>query len=273
MKLALVTQIRNEGPRLKDWIKYHSKVIGFDLFVIYLDNCNDDSEEILKSLQNEFSIEIKQVPVVGEYPEGRGLSQTANWTDFNKGLDVPNSTWPGERMVRSYTEAFDNLKQDFDWIAIFDVDEWIVPQDIHNFDFKKELSKLETNLLYLQTYDFRPPYDYQKRVIEQNMHRWDLEEKMSVEMRGTGKSVFRGKMCLDIKPRVGLHWGPEGVSEYTNSVECGPIYLNNGITGYKKYLLYEFRSHTENCKRPLTDDQYQLYDDSLVRLFEKFELI
>jgi hypothetical protein len=93
---------------------------------------------------------------------------------------------------------------------------------------------------------------------------------MSVEMKGTGKAVFRGKICLDKDPRVGVHWGPES-SEY-NLVECGPIESNNGITGYKKYLLYEFRAHTENCKRPLTDDQYQLYDDSIVKLFEMCNL-
>ena len=56
MKLACITQIRNEAPRLVDWIKYHSKVIGFDYFLFYLDNSTDDSESILKSLQGEYSI-------------------------------------------------------------------------------------------------------------------------------------------------------------------------------------------------------------------------
>lgn len=269
MKLVLMTQIRNESPRLVDWIRYHSKVIGFDHFLFYLDNCTDDSEKVLRSLQSEYSIEIRYSEVVGEYPEGRGLSQAIGWEGNNRGLDV-HSSWPIERMIRSYTEGFKTLKHDYDWIAIFDVDEWIVPQDLNNFNFKEELSYLNTNLLYIQTYDFRPPFDYNKSIIEQKMYRWTLEEKMSVEMKGTGKAVFRGKICLDKDPRVAVHWGPES-SEY-DLVECGPIYSNNGSTGYKKYLLYEFRSHTENCKRPLTDDQYQLYDDSIVKLFEMYNL-
>ena len=78
-----------------------------------------------------------------------------------------------------------------------------------------------------------------------------------------------GKICLDKHPRVGVHWGPES-PEY-NSVECGNG--TTGLTGYKKYLLYEYRSHTENCKRPLTDDQYQLFDDSLVKLFQMYDLV
>ena len=267
MKLACITQIRNEAPRLVDWIKYHSTVIGFDHFLFYLDNSTDDSESILKSLQREYSIEIKIVPIRGEYPDypdTRGNSFIYN--DPKASLNLGHSNWVAERQCASFTEAFNVIKGEFDWIGIFDVDEWIVPQDLNNFNFKNELSSFSTNALYLQTYDFRPPYDYSKRIIEQNMHRWTLEEKMSVEMRGTGKTIFRGKLCMDSYPRVGVHWGPES-SEY-NSVECGPIESNNGVTGYKKYLLYEFRSTTENCKRPLTDDQYQLFDDSLVKLFE-----
>ena len=260
MKLACITQIRNEAPRLVDWIKYHSKVIGFDHFLFYLDNCTDDSEDILISLKDDYSIEFRQVPLMGEYP-------TIGSNDIRGNFFNSSAT---QRQSQSFTDGFNYLKFDYDWIGIFDVDEWIVPQELNDFNFKNELSSFTTNALYLQTYDFRPPYDYTKRIFEQNMHRWTLEEKMSVEMRGTGKMVFRGKICLDKDPRVAVHWGPES-SEY-NLVECGPIHSNNGSTGYKKYLLYEFRAHTENCKRPLTDDQYQLYDDSIVKLFEMHNL-
>jgi len=267
-----MTQIRNESPRLKDWIRYHSKVIGFDHFLFYLDNCTDDSEDVLKSLQSEYSIEIRQTEIMGEYPEGRGLSQAIGWEGNTKGLNVKHSSWPIERMIKSYTDGFGRLKKIYDWIAIFDVDEWIVPTDLENFNFRDELSSLKSNLLYLQTYDFRPPYDYNKSIIEQKMCRWTIDEKMSVNMKGTGKSIFRGKICLDKDPRITLHWGPE-TFEHANNVEGGAIEYQNGRTGYKKYLLYEFRSHTENCGRPLSEDQYQLYDDSLVKLFEMYNLI
>jgi len=259
MKLACITQIRNEAPRLVDWIKYHSKVIGFDHFLFYLDNCTDDSEDILISLKDDYSIEFRQVPLMGEYP-------TIGSNDIRGNFFNSSAT---QRQSQSFTDGFNYLKFDYDWIGIFDVDEWIVPQDLNDFNFKNELSSFTTNALYLQTYDFRPPYDYTKRIFEQNMHRWTLEEKMSVEMRGTGKTIFRGKFCLDKYPMVSVHWGPHS-HEYS-FVECGNE--TTGINGYKKYLLYEYRSHTENCKRPLTDDQYQLFDDSLVKLFQMYDLV
>jgi hypothetical protein len=257
MRLALITQIRNESERLKEWILYHSKVIGFDHFLIYLDNSSDDSEEVLKSLQSKFSIEIRHTDKMGEYPEGNFF----HWDD-PKGVNLCN------RQVNSFTEGFRLLKYDYDWIGILDVDEWIVPVDLDNFNFKEELSSFNTNSLYLQSYSFKPPFDVNKSITEQNMFRWSLDEKMNSTHHSTGKTVFRGKICLDKDPRVGVHWGPE-VHEYS-LVEGGPH--QNGVTGYKKYLLHHFQSHFYNGGKPVTDDQHQIYDDSLVKLFEKYKL-
>jgi hypothetical protein len=252
-KLACITQTRNESKRFKEWITYHSKVLGFDHFLIYLDNTTDDSEEVLKSLQSKFSIEIRHTNKKGEY------------TDSNICCDDAL-----KRQVESFTEGFKILKYDYDWIAIMDVDEWIVPADINNFNFKEELSSLSTNCLYLQSYSFRPPFDYNKSITEQNMFRWTIEEKMNCTHRSTGKSVFRGKVCLNKDPRVGVHWGPEAY-EYS-FVECCPMEHNNAVTGYKKYLLYHYQSHFYNGGKPLTDEQYQLYDDSIIKLFEYYNI-
>jgi hypothetical protein len=51
MKLGLSTMTRNQGTRLKEWVIYHNN-LGVDKFIIFLDNCTDDSQSILSEIKN-----------------------------------------------------------------------------------------------------------------------------------------------------------------------------------------------------------------------------
>ena len=47
MTLSVITQIRNESKRLKEWVEFHSYFHKVDHFLFYLDNPEDNSEDIL----------------------------------------------------------------------------------------------------------------------------------------------------------------------------------------------------------------------------------
>ena len=59
MTLAVITQIRNESKRLKEWVEFHSSFHKIDHFLFYLDNPEDNSEEILNELKKTYSIDYK----------------------------------------------------------------------------------------------------------------------------------------------------------------------------------------------------------------------
>ena len=57
MKIALITQIRNESKRLKEWVEFHNFYYDFDLFLFYLDKPEDNSKEVLENLKLKYNIE------------------------------------------------------------------------------------------------------------------------------------------------------------------------------------------------------------------------
>jgi hypothetical protein len=244
MKLAAITQIKNESNRLREWIIYHSKVHNFDHFLFYLDKSQDDSEEVLKSLQSDFSIEIKKTDESGEYTVDNLCNDDAI-----------------KRQERSFTEGYNLLKFDFDWIIIFDVDEWIVPNDIDDFNFKDDLSDATSSSLYIQSYDFKPPFDIKKSITEQIFRRWSDEEKSRTLNCRTGKSILRGKSFLENYIQVSSH-GPINTPSYYRSQDWN-----------EKYKIHHFRSHLFNGGIPYNDNQYTVFDDSIKKIFEKYNLI
>ena len=87
MKIAIITQIRNESKRLEEWIKFHSFFYAIDYFLFYLDNPEDDSEDVLKKLQKTYKIDYKFTVPNGEYQGNNCMIAT-------------------ERQVISFTEGF-----------------------------------------------------------------------------------------------------------------------------------------------------------------------
>jgi hypothetical protein len=57
MKLSVLTMIKNEAKRLPEWLYFHKHVHDVDRFVFYLDNPEDNSQEVLESLKGKYNIE------------------------------------------------------------------------------------------------------------------------------------------------------------------------------------------------------------------------
>jgi hypothetical protein len=97
--LSILTLIKNEGMYLEEWIEYHV-LVGVEKFHLVMNDNEDNSSEIL-------------VPYL--------LS----------GL-VKLSSWPGKRQQkRIYDHYVRRLRRETCWVAIIDVDEFLVPLDTH----------------------------------------------------------------------------------------------------------------------------------------------
>ena len=93
--LAITAIMKNEGPYLKEWLDYHI-LVGVDKFYLYDNDSTDNTKEILKP-----------------YIE-RGI--------------VDYTYWPGKvQQINSYIDSLNKHSFETRWMAIIDLDEFIVP--------------------------------------------------------------------------------------------------------------------------------------------------
>jgi len=233
MTLAVVTQIRNEAKRLEEWVSFHTKFHDVDHYLFYLDNPEDNSKEVLDQLREKYSIEYRYTEIEGDY-NGNNCAIAIN------------------RQKKSFSEGFNELKHSYDWIAVFDVDEWIVPVDLENYNLKNTLAEVKENILYLPMYNFIPPFDYDKSITEQGFYRWSTEERESNDHGTCGKSIIRGGIYLDNNTTVDVHLGPDN-QEYRHAVD----FASKGHT----FRLHQFQNHNTHKGKP-----YEVYDDSIKQM-------
>ena len=93
--LAICAIAKNEGPYFREWIEWH-KSMGVEKFYIYDNESSDNTKEIL-------------VPYI------------------ESGL-VEYVFWPGKKQqLPVYDDCLDKRRLDAHWIAVIDLDEFIVP--------------------------------------------------------------------------------------------------------------------------------------------------
>ena len=108
--LSIVAILKNEAPYIKEWIEYH-KLVGVERFYFYDNGSTDNTREILNPY-------IKDGTVVYNYIEGKCLQNPA------------------------YADAIVKYKNETRWLAIIDLDEFIVPIEKDNIqDFLKDYEK------------------------------------------------------------------------------------------------------------------------------------
>lgn len=93
--LAVCAIAKNEGPYFEEWIEWHRKQ-GVEKFYIYDNESTDGTREILEPY-------------------------------IKSGL-VDYCYWPGERQqLAAYDNCFDTHRMETRWLAVIDLDEFIVP--------------------------------------------------------------------------------------------------------------------------------------------------
>ena len=108
--LSICAIAKNEGPYFKEWIEWHRKQ-GVEKFYIYDNESTDCTREVLK-------------PYID--------SGIVDYTYF-----------PGhKRQLAAYDDCFDRHRLETRWLAVIDLDEFIVPIKDHNIpDFLHRMEK------------------------------------------------------------------------------------------------------------------------------------
>lgn len=93
--LAVCAIAKNEGPYFKEWIEWHHKH-GVEKFYIYDNESTDDTKNILKPYIESGIVDYKY--------------------------------WPGKnQQLATYDDCFEQHRFESRWIAVIDLDEYIVP--------------------------------------------------------------------------------------------------------------------------------------------------
>lgn len=152
MKTALVCIAKNEDRYIDEWIQYHTKV-GFDNIFIY---------------QNDWYCNVEHPNIVKIQFDGK------------------------EKQIDSYNDFIKNHSNDYDWVAFFDVDEFLVLKKHQNIkDFLQEFS--EYNAIGINWVLFG----------DNNLDKVDGEYSVIKRFTKRQKNVNNHVKCI-IKPNVSI---------------------------------------------------------------------
>lgn len=103
-ELAIVSMFRNEGPYIKEWVKYH-KMVGVDHFWLYDNGSTDDWRSELQPYIDSGLVEVFDWPSPFEWDTSS--HEPIQYAAFKDGL------------IRA--------KEVATWVALIDLDEFLVP--------------------------------------------------------------------------------------------------------------------------------------------------
>ncbi|MCL2932551.1 MAG: glycosyltransferase family 92 protein [Trichodesmium sp. MAG_R03] len=100
--------MKNEGPYLREWLEFH-KIVGVERFYLYNNNSTDNTKDIVRPYVDTGEVILKY------WPEKVGQQKKA------------------------YTDFLENNKNESEWVAFIDLDEFLFPTVDH--DLKKVLKE------------------------------------------------------------------------------------------------------------------------------------
>jgi len=76
---AIVTTMKNEGPFILEWLAFH-RVVGFDSFLVYTNDCTDGTDKLLELLQTKGYLQHRDNPFreSGLKPQHAALAAASN---------------------------------------------------------------------------------------------------------------------------------------------------------------------------------------------------
>lgn len=120
-QLTILAIFKNEAPWLKEWIEYHRQ-IGVDHFLLYNNDSSDNFKQVLKPYIDQKIVEVLPWPMVP--------------------MEKKLNSWVKKNQIPCYNEGIRKLRGKTKWVAIIDVDEFIVPLHVKNLNlFLKNFEK------------------------------------------------------------------------------------------------------------------------------------
>ncbi|HAT62563.1 MAG TPA: hypothetical protein DCS83_08525 [Prevotella sp.] len=192
---CICATFKDEKLSLKQWVEYH-KIIGVDHFYLYNNNSTDKYMDELQTYIDE------------------GIVDLINWP------------MPHPAQLPAYMDCFMHHKNDTQWIAFIDLDEYICP--IYKNNIKLWIKKYEN---YPSVYVYwkifgdsgRIDHDLNKPIIEQYFCSWD-------RLSDVGKTFVNTNFeMVELKPKY-LH----EISCYINFL--GHKFKIPPINEFRKYV-------------------------------------
>lgn len=239
-ELAVVAIMKNEGPYLREWIEYH-RIVGMEKFYLYNNDSTDDTVEILKPYVDSGVVEL---------------------IDF-----------PGERkQLPAYADCIARHKMDARWLAVIDLDEFIVPDsggdkitDVLNMQSRKVSQVLARWVMYGSNGHVEKPAglvveSYTKRAKKQTWHYKAIINPRLVH-RMDCHSHLVVKRTVELPTRVMRinHYFCKSWAEYSKRAGRGDAY--NGANAAVRRYTREFFD-----KRDTNDIEDRIMDKYLVQL-------
>jgi hypothetical protein len=240
LRLGAVTQVRNESKRVLEWINFHKKV-GIERFIIFDDDSSDNLREIAKK--------IPGVSILRAINYGQKFS-----------TDNQNSYAGSEELqvrIRDSLKTGCSIlkKENFDWAACIDVDEFIVPTSSNTIQEYLKTLKAEIPKIYLASFDMKCPIDLDHSVIKQSLHRWSEDTRVHGRALGVdglfktrGKSMINlekwsgGMNCVHIITDDHFQYSGTDLSKYPHISE--DPYYKKYMTGFDTHLrLFHYRNN------------------------------
>jgi hypothetical protein len=113
--LSVCAIFRNEAPYMQEWLEYH-RLIGVEHFYLYNNGSKDGYQQLL-------------LPYIES-----GIATLVDWPDQPSSLPANMSyRWVHATQVTAYEHAIKSSMEDTKWLAIIDLDEFILPMQTMDF--------------------------------------------------------------------------------------------------------------------------------------------
>lgn len=146
--ISICAIFKNESKFLDEWIKLHT-AIGIDHFYLYNNNSTDDYLKILNPYINVGLVDLIEFP--GEF-----------------------------KQMEAYEDCYLKRKNESNWIAFIDIDEFICPISNENIiEFLKPFNHFPNFAIYMKMFGSNDLkiHDYTKYVVEQYTKCWPKYSK------------------------------------------------------------------------------------------------
>lgn len=244
-QLAVAIMFKNEAPNLKEWIEYH-QVIGATHFYLYNNESTDNYAEVLVPYVASGLVELIDWAKVPEHAIW-GLWDE-NWVPYQLG---------------AWKDLFENRALGIDqWVAILDVDEFIVPNyeakpllELLDSEVKKKTGSLAIYLRYFGTsgvktigpndlmtekLTMRAFNDYKLNTIPKSIHR---PEAVKICLNNLPKKLHKGyslKYLDRDKYQINHYYtGPEDVALSKRALKPGCDELNE-LNAMVDWSIYKY---------------------------------